>query len=157
MKDPIIYHSNLIKDLNETIQSLLEVSDAEKRSDIASIRRDIEDIKNRLNQNSGGDFPYNKIRIRFENDYELKLPKYGLESFDRTLKGEMYFSILGGNDEYMDIKTNSFPETFRIRLYYKTLETYTKQKGKALLIYKRGREKLQGDETTIIFKIIKLS
>jgi hypothetical protein len=67
----------------------------------------------------------------------------------------MYFSVLGGSDDYIDIKTNSFPESFRIRLYYETLKTMKRQYGKAFLIYKSGTERLEGEETEIIFEIIK--
>ena len=37
----------------------------------------------------------------------------------------MYFSVLGGNDDYIDIKTNSFPKSFRIRLLW-DIENYEK-------------------------------
>ena len=90
-------------------------------------------------------------------EYELTLPKYGVESFDRTLKGEMYFKVIGGNSEYMDIKTSSFPDTFKIRLTYDTLEEYKKQRGDAFLIYQRGTQYLEGEETKINFTILKKS
>jgi hypothetical protein len=80
-----------------------------------------------------------------------------METFDRKLKGEMYFTILGGNNDFMDIATTSFPKTFRIRLYYKTLELFKTQSGKSFLLYERGREKLEGEKTKIDFKIVKLS
>lgn len=157
MKDPIEYHSELVNGINKTINNLLEQSDSQRRKDVSDLRKDIEYIRNRLSQSYSSEFPYNSIRIRFDNEYELKLPKYGLEPFDRKLKGEMYFSVIGGTDEYMDIKTTSFPKTFKIRLYYKTLETYVKQHGKSFLIYESGKNKLKGDEISIIFKILKLT
>jgi hypothetical protein len=157
MEDPIEYHTLLINDINNTIFNLLEQSDSERKKDISNIRKDIEYIRSMLRDNYPSEFPYNSIRIRFDGEYEIKLPKYGIETFDRKLKGEMYFSIIDGNDEYIDIKTTSFPKTFRIRLFYNTLDLFKTQKGKALLIYERGREKLKGDETTVFFKIVKLS
>jgi hypothetical protein len=157
MKDPIEYHSDLINELNNTIINLLEQSDPQRSEDITDIRREIEDLRKLLGLSQTDNFPYKSIRIKFNSDYELKLPKYGIETFDRKLKGEMYFKILGGNDQFMDIATNSFPKTFKIRLYYKTLELFKSQNGKTFLIYERGREKLQGVETSIDFKIVKIS
>lgn len=156
MKDPIEYHSNLINELNNSIINLLEQSDSQRKKDVLDLRTDIEYIRNRLSQSYSSDFPYKSIRIRFDEEYELKLPKYGLETFNRKLKGEMYFSVIGGTEKYIDIRTTSFPNTFKIRLYYQTLDILKRQTGKGYLIYKRGGEKLQGDETKIYYKIIKL-
>jgi hypothetical protein len=157
MKNPIEYHSNLINDINKAIEFLLEDSDSKRRQDISDIRDEIDDLRELLRQSYTGNFPYNSIRIKFNGEYELKLPKYGMETFDRKLKGEMYFTILGGNNDFMDIATTSFPKTFRIRLYYKTLELFKTQSGKSFLLYERGREKLEGEKTKIDFKIVKLS
>ena len=157
MKSPIEYHGSLINDINKTIEFLLEDSDSKRKQDISNIRDEINNLRELLRQSYVGNFPYNSIRIKFNDVYELKLPKYGIESFDRKLKGEMYFTILGGNDEFMDISTTSFPKTFKIRLYYKTLELFKTQSGKSFLIYERGRENLEGEKTKIDFKIVKLS
>jgi hypothetical protein len=158
MKNSIENFTNIIEDVNNIITLLLEESDAEKKKDVKSIRKEISDLKKLIrNKGSESSFDFTKIRLRFDSEYELKLPKYGLETFNRKLKGEMYFSVLEGTDEYMDIKTTSFPDTFRIRLTYKTLEELKNQTGKAILIYKRGREKLRGEETNVTYKILKKS
>ena len=155
MKNTINHHNKIIQDINKTIYYLVEQSDEERRSDVSSIRSDILDLRDLLYANDKTDIGFSKIRIRFFGDYELKLPKYGVESFDRTLKGDMYFSVLGGNDVYMDIKTSSFPETFRIRLEYQTLREYENQYGVGYLIYNRGTQRLEGEDTKIYFKILK--
>ena len=49
------------------------------------------------------------------------------------------------------------PDTFKIRLHYKTLKEYENQRGYGYLIYQRGRESLEGQDTKMIFKIIKKS
>jgi len=157
MKKSIEYHTKLITDINQVISNIVEQSDSNKRSDITGIRSDISDIRRLLQQDSPSDIGLSSIRIRFYGEYELKLPKYGVESFDRTLKGEMYFKVMGGNNDFLDIKTNSFSDYFKIRLYYSTLNTYKNQRGKAFLIYNRGTQKLVGEDTTIDFKIIKKS
>ena len=127
----IDYYNDLVKSVEQGILVLLEQS---RDSDL---EQDIKSVKN-------------------NREYELSLPKYGVEVFDRKLKGLMYFNILGGNNHYIDIQTNSFPETFRIRLRYKTLDTISNQTGKAFLLYKRGSEKLKGKEENIEFKIKKI-
>jgi hypothetical protein len=158
MKNSIENFTLMIEDVNKMISILLEQSDAEKRKDIEGIRNDIANLRNLLqSKDSGGSLGFSKIRIRFDEEYELKLPKYGIETFNRTLKDEMYFSVIGGSDEFMDIKTKSFPDTFRIRLTYQTLESYKRQIGDAYLIYNRGTEKLEGEEIKVKYKIISKS
>ena len=157
MKNTINHHNKIIQDINKTIYNLVEQSDEERRSDVSSIRSDILDLRDLLYANDKTDIGFSKIRIRFFGEYELKLPKYGIESFDRTLKGEMYFSVLGGGNDYIDIKTSSFPNTFKIRLHYNTLDELKNQKGEAYLIYRRGTQYMEGDDTKIQFKIIKKS
>jgi len=156
----IDYYNDLVKSIEKDILVLLERSrDSALEQDIKSVKNDVDqlwaDIKG---YGKGGDdsFRYTYIEIDFNKEYELSLPKYGVEEFDRKLKGLMYFNILGGNDHYIDIQTNSFPETFRIRLRYKTLDTISNQTGKAFLLYKRGSEKLKGKEENIEFKIKKI-
>ena len=117
MENSIEKYINTIKDINFTINSLFEQSDIEKKRDIDELRSEIEYLKSLI---STKDFDFGKIYIKFDNDYELELPKYGYRTFDRTLKGVMYFTVLGGTDYYIDIATNSFPERFKIRLEYKT-------------------------------------
>jgi hypothetical protein len=156
MEKTIEYYNNLISEITDTISTIVEVSDEEKRRDIDSLRQDIAYIRSLL-YDTPNQIDFKKIRIRFYGEYELRLPKYGVEEFDRTLKGEMYFKVIGGNDEFIDIKTNSFPDSFRIRLKYKTLKELTDQVGYAFLIYSRGSERLVGDETKIDFRIIKKS
>ena len=156
MDNSINKQHKIIDEINSSISKLLEQTDKKKQKDVAGIRSDIDYLRTLLYSSKDG-FDFNTIRIRFEEDYELKLPKYGVESFDRTLKGDMYFSVLGGNDVYMDIKTSSFPETFRIRLEYQTLREYENQYGVGYLIYSRGTQRLEGEDTKIYFKILKKS
>ena len=156
----INYYNDLVKSIEQGILVLLEQSrDSDLEKDIGSVKSDVDqlwsDIKG-YGKGGDGSFDYTYIEIKFNREYELSLPKYGLETFDRKLKGLMYFNILGGNDHYMDIQTNSFPETFRIRLFYKTLDTMSNQTGKSFLIYKRGRENLKGKEENIEFRIKKI-
>ena len=95
MKNTINHHNKIIQDINKTIYYLVEQSDEERRSDVSSIRSDILDLRDLLYSNDKTDIGFSKIRIRFFGEYKLKLPKYGIESFDRTLKGEMFFKVLG--------------------------------------------------------------
>ena len=157
MKNTINHHNKIIQDINKTIYKLVEQSDEERRSDVSSIRSDILDLRDLLYANDKTDIGFSKIRIRFFGEYELKLPKYGIESFDRTLKGEMFFKVLGSGDGFIDIRTSSFPDSFRIRLYYNTLDEYKNQKGEGYLIYRRGTQYMEGEETKLQFKIIKKS
>lgn len=154
MDNSINKQHKIIDEINSSISKLLEQTDQKRQKDVEGIRSDIDYLRSLLYSPKNG-LDFNTIRIRFRGDYELKLPKYGVESFDRTLKGDMYFSVLGGNDVYMDIKTSSFPETFRIRLEYQTLREYENQYGVGYLIYNRGTQRLEGEDTKIYFKILK--
>ena len=42
------------------------------------------------------------------------------EKFERELKGDMYFDVVGGNRTlgYLDMKTRSFPNTLAVRLLF---------------------------------------
>ncbi len=156
MENSLKKYINTINDINLTIETICEQSDEKIKSDIDELRDDISYLRNLFYEKQKS-FDFQKIIIRFLGDYELTLPKYGIESFDRNLKGEMYFTVIGGNNQYMDIKTNSFPDTFKIRLYYDTLVEYKNQTGDAFLIYERGTQYLKGEETKINFTIIKKS
>ena len=157
MENSLKKYINIINDINLTINTLCEQSDEKIKSDIDELRDEISYLRNLFYEKQNTGFDFKKITIRFLGEYELTLPKYGVESFDRTLKGEMFFKVIGGNSEYMDIKTNSFPDTFKIRLHYDTLEEYKKQRGDAFLIYQRGTQYLEGEETKINFTILKKS
>ena len=69
----------------------------------------------------------------------------------------MYFSVVGGNDDFLELRTNSMPKTFKIVLTYETLREFKRQRGDAYLKYKRGRENLEGDSETVSFKILEKS
>lgn len=157
MKNSLDYQNNIIKEINHTIFVLTEQSDEDNKKGIQKVLSDIADLRKLINKQKSFDLDFSKIWIKFLGEYELKLPKYGLESFDRVLKDRMYFKVLGGTKNYIDIKTNSFPETFRIRLYYDTLDVYENQTKDAFLIYQRGSDYLKGDETKISYSIIKKS
>lgn len=158
MKNSIQDFTETIEDINKIISILLEQSDSEKKKDVDDIRKEISDLRKLIqSKDSGNSLGFSKITILFSEEYILNLPKYGLDIFNRTLKGTMYFSILGGTDEYMDIITNSFPDTFKIRLYYKTLKIYVPQENDAYLIYSRGTEKLVGEKIKVKFEIINKS
>ena len=152
MENSIEKYINTIKDINITINSLFEQSDIEKKRDIDELRSEIEYLKSLI---STKDFDFGKIYIKFDNDYELELPKYGYRTFDRTLKGVMYFTVLGGTDYYIDIATNSFPERFKIRLEYKTLDEFKRQRGDAYLIYSETDRVLEGEKTKVTYEITK--
>ncbi len=151
----IEYYNNLVKSIDRDITILLEQTKDDKlRQDISGMRSDIDQLwRDIRGYGAGNNFNYNYIEIDFNGEYELSLPKYGVESFDRKLKGLMYFKILDGTDNYIDIQTNSFPESFRIRLYYKTLSTSKTQRNKAFLIYRKGNERLTGEKEIIEYKI----
>lgn len=160
MKNSVENFHKIVDDLNTTISILIEnddVDNKQRKRDVDDIRKDIQQIRDMLVKQEAGSIGISKIRIRFDGEYELKLPKYGIEKFDRNLKGDMYFSVLGGNDEYIDMKTKSFPDYFRIRLKYKTLEQRVSQRGEAYLVYRRGSDYMEGDETKMTFEILSKS
>jgi hypothetical protein len=70
----------------------------------------------------------------------------------------MYFTVDNVNEElsYIDVRTNSFPDSFKLRIFYRYLEINKSQRGKAQLIYKSGSKKSEGPKETIMFEIKKL-
>ena len=152
MENSIEKYINTIKDINLTINSLFEQSDIEKKRDIDELRSEIEYLKSLISKK---DFDFEKIYIKFDGEYELELPEYGYRTFDRTLKGVMYFMVLGGTDYYIDIATNSLPERFKIRLEYNTLDEFKRQRVDAYLIYSETGRVLEGEKTKITYEITK--
>ena len=123
MKSNINRIHQVIEDLNIEIdllmeQSFLSTDDDTKKDDVNSIRKDIEYLRSQLYNNNNIDktLGFKKVTIRFDGTYQLKLPKYGIEEFDRVLKGDMYFSVVGGNESYLELRTSSMPVSFRIIL-----------------------------------------
>lgn len=147
-------HQSTINLINEYVDLLLKEQKTKEdiAVDIEQLQKDIARIKRKL---TGGDYPYSYCEITFDGEYELDLPKYGAEEFKRVLKGRMYFTIIGGSEEgkYMYIQTNSFPDNFKIKLTYKSIETFKMNQGKGNLIYK---DVYSGNEETIYFTINKL-
>jgi len=149
--DKIEYYNKLIKEINNNITLLLKESPSQSKQ-LRKMYDEVQELKRSLRKNSLG-FSY--IEIDFDGEFELQLPKYGIENFDRKLKGLMYFKVVNSNNNYMDLRTSSMPKTFVIRLYYSTLKDFKKQREKGLLIYRRGREKLIGPEESINYSIRK--
>jgi hypothetical protein len=141
--------------LNSYLVILLrEGRDEEKiAKDIISLSDEIESIRMRLFGSS--DFPYTYCEVDFREEYNVELPKYGMEEFNRNLKGRMYFTILGGSEsgKFMYLKTKSFAEAFKLKITYKSLEINDRQNGKANLIYDN---RYSGPETKVFYTIKKL-
>lgn len=156
MKNSIEYHNKVINQINKTISIITEQSDDERKDDVEGIRNDISYLRSLLYDINKSDLiNFKKIWISFDGEYELELPRYGLRSFDRSLKGNMYFKVLGGTNKYIDIQTNSFPDGFKIRLGYTTLDTGTRQREDSFLVYTEGNKILKGDATKITYQINK--
>ena len=143
-----------INDLNNQIKSLIG-EDVNK--DILDLRDEIRQIRDSLLGGNSSSL-YSYVEIEFSDEYEVSLPKYGVENFDRKLKGRMYFSVANVNESlgYIDLRTKSFPESFILRIYYKKLELFKPQNGKAQLIYKSGTKKGDGPKESISFEFKKL-
>lgn len=154
--------NNIVSYINKHIDFLLEnnLSKKEKRkisSDISQIRQKISDIKSKYLGVYDEDFPYTYCEIKFDGEYILPIPKYGLEETSRTLKGTMYFNIISGDeDEYiLDLKTKSLKNTqFKIKIKdFRTFKLFQRQNGDATLVYKNI---LEGTEVGIVFQFLKL-
>lgn len=148
----INFYNGVLNEINSQVSDILNEDIGD---DILELRKEIQKIKNRF------DIPnkiFKYIEIEFDGKYELELPKYGLENFNRNLLGRMYFTIDTVNEElkYIDVRTNSFPDTFKLRIFYRYLETNKPQRGKAQLLYKSGSKKSDGPKETIMFEIKKL-
>ena len=145
-------YNGIIGDINTQITNILN---EDIGNDILDLRKDIRNLQKRF------DVPnkiFKYIEIEFKEKYELDLPKYGLENFNRNLLGRMYFTVDNVNEElkYIDVRTNSFPDSFKLRIFYRYLEINKSQRGKAQLIYKSGSKKSEGPKETIMFEIKKL-
>jgi len=147
----IEYHNHIIELIKKNIDYSLNetMSDTERKeyhSELKSMRNDIISIRKSIQGDSDENFPYNSVEIDFEGEYVLEIPKYGLEEFHRTLKGWMYFKVVGGSINsngggWMNIRTKSMSNDFKIRLNVKTFETGKRNRGSAYIIYKNGKGK----------------
>ena len=149
----IEYQNSIIKEINENINNLIPETSRKKK--LKKMYDEVQVLKKQVRSVSSKSLGFSYIEIDFSGEYELKLPDYGIEEFDRKLKNDMYFRVVGGTGSYMDLRTSSMPKEFIIRLYYNTLKEFKKQNGKGLLIYKRGREKSYGPDQTIAYTIRK--
>lgn len=145
-------YNGIIGDINTQIRNILNEDIGD---DILELRREIKKLQNRF------DIPnkiFKYVEIEFKEKYELDLPKYGIESFNRNLVGRMYFTVDNVNEElkYIDVRTSSFPDSFRLRIFYLYLEIGKKQSGKGQLIYKSGSKKSEGPKESIMFEIKKI-
>ena len=64
MKNTVNYQNKIIQDINKTIYRLMEQSDEERRSDVASIRSDIQSLRDLLYGSDNNGINFSKIRIR---------------------------------------------------------------------------------------------
>lgn len=143
-----------INDLNKKIKSLIG-EDINK--EILDLRDEIRQIRNSI-LGGGSSSLYSYVEIEFAGEYEISLPKYGVENFDRKLKGRMYFSVVNVNESlgFIDVRTKSFPESFILRIFYKKLELFKPQNGKAQLIFSSGTKRGEGPKESIKFEFKKI-
>lgn len=142
-----------IDEVNQKINLLIKEDDVDKK-DIDYIRSEINYLRNLIRSKSEIYFDFDKIRIDFRDETLLDLPSYGVGNEDRTLKGKMYFNVVGGTKKYLDLRTTSLPKSFLIRLTYETLEPKEKQKGYGYLVFESGSQYLEGKEILIRYEII---
>ena len=114
------YHNKIIKTLNDDIIKLLP-EDSRKRK-LKKMYDEVQVLKKQVRGVPSKSLGFSYVEIDFIGEYELKLPEYGIEEFDRKLKGGMYFKVVGGTNTYMDLRTSSMPKEFIIRLHYTTLK-----------------------------------
>ncbi len=155
-------YNEIINYMNNYIDLLLEQNYSQEKSEILDIKSEIEGLRDEIydyynTSNLDVSFPYTFCRIVFDGEYELELPKYGLKKINRTLKGEMFFDIIGGSIEKNTIflKTTSLENTsFEIKLTnFDTFELFKRQIGYANLVYNKIYE---GNEEKIKFKFVNL-
>ena len=149
----IEYQNSIIKEINENINNLIPENSRKRK--LKKMYDEVQVLKKQVRDVPSKSLGFSYVEIDFVGEYELKLPEYGIEEFDRKLKGGMYFKVVGGTKTYMDLRTSSMPTEFIIRLHYTTLKEFKKQSGKGLLIYRRGREKSYGPDQTISYSIRK--
>lgn len=134
--------------------------DKETKEGINSLRDEIAELKRLIgglkDKNSGDLYSY--IEIDFPDEVTLNIKKYGTKELNRKLIGRMFFNIDTINDKsrYIDMRTKSLQESFYFRLHYKTLDVFEKQSGRVRLIYKRGKQKLMGDDESCNFEIMSI-
>lgn len=137
-----------------------EGEDKETKKGINSLRDDIAELKRLIgglkDKNSGDLYSY--IEIDFPDEVTLNIKKYGTKELNRKLIGRMFFNIDLINDKYryIDMRTKSLEESFYFRLHYKKLDLFEKQSGRVRLIYKRGKQKLKGEDESCNFEIMAL-
>jgi hypothetical protein len=160
------YINKLVENISKEIDLLLneqftksEKKDVSKK--ITKLKTDVDDLKSKI-QGLGysSDFPYKRCEIYFDGEYELPIPEYGLEEEKRTLKGDMFFKVIGGDidNKKIYLKTRSMENTFFKILIkgFKSFETLKLQKGTALLLYKDDERFFENNEVDIIFEFNKL-
>lgn len=148
------------KELKEKKKEAEEGEDKETKKGIKSLRDDLDELKRlirNMKDKKTGDL-YSYIEIDFPDEVTLNIKKYGTKELNRKLIGRMFFNIDSINDKYryIDMRTKSLKESFYFRLHYQKLDIFVKQSGRVRLIYKKGKQKLKGEDVSCNFEIMSL-
>ncbi len=152
----------IIESINYDVEYLInerEATSSEKIS-LNKIENDINRVSNWLNSKTKKQ--YTNIEITFPR--EVKLSKRAKsEKIERTLKGDMYFEVISGNDDlgFINVRTKSFPNNLALRIYYNKLKIRQESDYDVALIYNRQGNFLSGspkesEKKKISMKIRKL-
>ena len=136
----------IIETLNSDVDILISERAETPSEKIAlnKIESDINKISNWIKSKTKKE--YNKIEITFPK--EVKLSKRAKsEKIERTLKGDMYFKVISGNDDlgFINVKTTSFPHNLALRIYYHKLKLRQQSNYDVALIYNRQGNFLGGN------------
>ena len=136
----------IIESINYDVEYLInerEATSSEKIS-LNKIENNINRVSNWLNSKTKKQ--YTNIEITFPR--EVKLSKRAKsEKIERTLKGDMYFQVISGNDDlgFINVRTKSFPNNLALRIYYNKLKIRQESKYDVALIYNRQSNFLSGN------------
>lgn len=124
---------------------------------------ELEKIAKTLEEKKQKTLKYKKVVIDFKKKTSLDIEEMKSPEFQRNLLGTMYFKVIDIDEEekFILLKTNSFPDTTFIKLEYKTLESYSDQKGDVNLIYSRYKNPnlspVEGEKEECYFKFVQLT
>jgi hypothetical protein len=161
-------HNIVIKEMVNHVNYLLtltEDDDEEKKKKeqkrIKNLDDKIHDLNVRLNKlDAISKAPAKKVKIKFFSETKLSV-RSGSDKTERTLRGDMYFDVVGSGSGYLDLQTRNITKGVAIRLHYSKLEPLLEQHGKVELVYNSKEnfsdiERRSKDTTDIMFKFNKI-
>jgi hypothetical protein len=157
----VVNHINYLLTLTEDAAedaAAKELNDKNRSIALTKVKTNLTDLESKVRgiEKKSKKRSYSNVKIKFFNEIKLSV-RSSSDKTTRTLKGDMYFTVVGETSNYIDIQTRNITKGVAIRLYFDKLQTLMDQHGKVQLVYSEngnfsGGVDRKSDEKDIKFR-----